>query len=146
METTARSALAGRPIAHAINSRGRVLDGAHTAGDARALLANPSVTAIPVLRDGAYLGVVDAAALGDDVPDATPLARLARPLLPTATATEPAEDALARLDHHGALRLVVLDEDERTFRGIVCLRSDRERICVDAECHLPGASATSVSG
>lgn len=146
METTARGALTGRPIAHAVTSRGRVLDGAHTAGDARALLANPSVTTIPVLADRTYLGAVDPSALGPDVPDSTQLARLARPLLPIAIASEPAEDALSRLDRHGALRLVVLDEDERTYRGIVCLRSDRERICVDAECHLPGPSDAPATG
>lgn len=142
METMARAALRGRPIAQAVNSRGRALDGTHTASDARSLLSNPSVAVIPVLDEGGYLGAVDGSALGPDVPDSTPLARLARPLLPTATASEPAEGALARLDRHGALRLVVLDEDERTYRGIVCLRSDRERICVDAECHAPDAFTT----
>lgn len=137
METTTRRALRGRPIAQAVTSRGRVLDRTHTAKDARSLLANPSVTVIPVLDEGSYLGAVDASALGSDVPDSMPLAGLARPLIPTATASEPAEDAIVRLDRHGALRLVVLDDDARTYRGIVCLRSDRERICVDAECHLP---------
>jgi hypothetical protein len=139
METTTRGALRGRPIAQAVTSRGRVLDCAHTAGDARSLLANPSVTVIPVLDGDGYLGAVDASALGPDVPDSTPLARLARPLLPVAAASEPTEDALARLDEHGGLRLVVLDEDQRAYRGIVCLRSDRTRICIDAECHLPDA-------
>ena len=39
------------------------------------------------------------------------------------------------LDAHGPTRLVVLDVDRTTYVGIVCLRSDRERLCVDAECH-----------
>jgi CBS domain-containing protein len=135
METTTRSAFRGRPIRDALNGRDRVLRVSDTAGDARALLANPSVTVVPVLEEGRYIGVADGSTLDPTVADGTPLGALARPLLPTALASEPAEAAFARADEAGALRLVVLDADGATYRGIVCLRSDGLRLCVDAECH-----------
>lgn len=134
MQTTTRSALRGRPIADALNRRGRELRVSSTAEEARALLENPSVTVVPVLDEDRYLGAVDSSAL-DTVADDTPLGPIARPLLPTAVATESAETAFARADEVGALRLVVLDEDGSTYRGLVCLRSDGVRLCVDAECH-----------
>lgn len=135
METTARSALRGRPIAEALNRRGRELDVANVAREARTMLENPSVTVVPVLEEGRYVGAVDRSVL-DTVPDETPLGPLARPLLPTSVASEPADRAFARADDVGALRLVVLEDDGSTYRGIVCLRSDGVRLCVDAECHV----------
>jgi CBS domain-containing protein len=135
MNTTTRSALVGRPIRDALNGRDRALDVSDTARDARMLLANPSVTVVPVLDEGRYVGVVDGPTLDASVADGVPLGRLARHLLPTAVASEPAEVAFARADDAGALRLVVLDADGSTYRGLVCLRSDGLRLCIDAECH-----------
>ena len=70
------------------------------------------------------------AALAGVSDDGIPIQELARDLLPVATAATPALDALAILDAHGGTRLVVLDEDETTYVGLVCLRGDRRRLCV----------------
>lgn len=42
-------------------------------------------------------------------------------------------DELEALDAHGGTRLVVLQEDGATYVGLVCLRGDRERLCLDSE-------------
>jgi CBS domain-containing protein len=107
-----------------------------TAGAARLLLARHAVKTIPVLDGRRYVGAVDRellATVGDDVP----MHELATSsLLPTSAAATPAWDALAALDAHGGTRLVVLAADGETYVGIVCLRGDRDRLCVDARLAL----------
>lgn len=135
-----RLELAALPIAAAVTTRGKELSATATVGDARALFDNGSVQVLPVLSGTRYLGAVSRDVLGGDVDPATPVAGLASPLVPTALASSPATDAFAELDRAGATRLVVIDDDGVTYRGLVCLTSDRERACVDAECHAPRAS------
>lgn len=130
-----RTELAARPVAEAITARGKELSVADTAAVARGLFANHSVRVLPVLDGTAYIGAVDRDAIGDDVPAAAAILPFVADLLPTAVATTPTAEALAALDLDGSDRLVVLAADGATFVGLVCLRSDRERLCVDAECH-----------
>lgn len=123
------------PIHEAVSCRGKELRIDDTAAAARRLFENPSVQVIPVLDRAGYVGAVDRDMIADDLPDDAPVGPLAAPLLPTVTAPTPAVEALALLDARDSTRLVVLDVDRTTYVGIVCLRSDRERLCVDAECH-----------
>ena len=129
--------LAALPISAAITTRGKELSSAATVGDARAVLENGSVQLVPVLSGATYLGAVSRDVLGADLDPSTPVAGLVAPLVPTALASSPGADAFAELDRAGATRLVVLADDGVTYRGLVCLTSDRERACVDAECHAP---------
>ena len=129
--------LAALPISAAITTRGKELSATATVGDARVLLDNGSVQVVPVLSGARYLGAVSRDVLGAELDPGTPVAGLASPLVPTALASSPATDAFAELDRAGATRLVVLDDDGVTYRGLVCLTSDRGRACVDAECHSP---------
>ena len=126
-----RNEITNRPVA-ALAVRGKELQLESTAGDARRLLASRAVKVVPVLSGRRYVGAVDREVLArasDDVPVRT----LARDLLPVATARTPAEEALAAPDVHGGTRLVVLDEDDATYVGLVCLRGDRRRLCVDRD-------------
>lgn len=135
MTTRTRASLANLPIAAALNASGRTLGVGDTAAAARKAFENDSVRVIPVLEDGRYVGAVDRSLVGPAVPDDVPVGEIARHLLPTVPASLRAGDAFGLADGWSTLRLVVLDEDGATYRGIVCLRSDRERLCVHAECH-----------
>lgn len=130
-----RTDLAARPIGEAITTRGKELAVADTVAAARRLFANESVQVLPVLDGTAYIGAVDRDAIGDDVPATAAVTPFVSALLPTVIATTSTAGALAALDRDGSTRVVVLDADGATFVGLVCLRSDRERLCVDAECH-----------
>ena len=130
-----RVELAGLPISAAVTARGKELPAGSTVGDARALFANDSVHVVPVLSGTAYVGAVSRDALRVDLDPHAPVLPLAADIVPTTTAGTPSTEAFAELDRSGATRLVVLDEDGATYRGLVCLRSDRERVCVNAECH-----------
>jgi regulator of cell morphogenesis and NO signaling len=129
--TRDRVSLAGCPIADAITGPGKELSLDDTVAAARALFANDRVRVLPVLDGTTYLGAVDRGSIRD-ASDGAAAASVATALLPTTLATTPAEEALAALDRHGSNRLVVLDSDRATYVGLVCLRSDRVRLCVDA--------------
>jgi CBS-domain-containing membrane protein len=129
-----RSDLAHGSIAEAITARGKELSTADTVAAARRLFENSAVRVLPVLEGTTYVGAVDRGALHDASADDA-VVPLASSLVPIAVATTPAAEALAALDRHGSTRLIVLDEDRVTYVGLVCMRSDRKRLCVDAECH-----------
>lgn len=128
-----RADLATRPIATAITTRGKELSIDDTVADARRLLAARAICVVPVLDGAAYVGAVDRDAIGADAPPSAAIGPFASHLLPTASASTPASEALAQLDRDGGKRLVVLADDGVSYVGLVCLRGDRDRLCVDAE-------------
>jgi predicted transcriptional regulator len=120
----------GQPVA-AIAVRGKELQLDDTVASARRLFTRRAVKMVPVLDGDRYVGAVDRELLAA-APNEAPVRIVAEGLLPLVIATMPACDALDVLDAHGGTRLVVLGEDAATYVGIVCLRGDRERLCVDA--------------
>jgi CBS domain-containing protein len=132
------SDLSGRTAADVITVRGKELAAGATVADARALFASGSVQLIPLLDGEAYAGAVtrDDIAAADD---ADPISDHARSRPPVTTASASLADALAALNTDGGRRLVVLGDDRRTYIGLVCLHRDRQRLCIDAECHAAGA-------
>lgn len=120
------------PVGAVVMRRGKEL--AHTAavGEARRLLRSPEVLALPVLDGARYAGAVDRDAIPADAPDDAPLAPFVHRHLPVASADLPAAEALRLLDATGGQRLVVVNDDGVRYHGIVCLRSDRRRLCIDA--------------
>jgi predicted transcriptional regulator len=129
-----RSAVAHRPIADAVTTRGKELSRDDRVAEARRLLGNESVRVLPVLDGARYLGAVDRESIPHDASDDEPVWQFASALVPTAYADMRTGDALVQLDRSGASRMVVL-ADRLTYVGVVCLRGDRRRLCVDAECH-----------
>lgn len=135
-----RTELAARPIAEAITPRGKELAAGDTVAAARGLFTNHSVRVLPVLDGTAYVGAVDRDAIGAGIPATAAILPFTTDLLPTAPAATSTAEALAALDRDGATRLVVLAADGATFVGLVCLRSDRELLCVDAAAHIGPAT------
>ncbi len=124
-----RSELGDRAISE-LAVTGKELRSESTVGDARRLLGRHSVKVVPILRGSRYVGAVDLAALAD-APGDDPVGPLARDCVPSVGGRTPAVEALSALDEDGGTRLVVLDEDAGTYLGIVCLRRNREWLCVD---------------
>jgi len=127
-----RSDLVQLTVAETITARGKELSADDTVGEARRLFRSRGVHVLPVLDGTAYLGAVDRGSFGGDVSDDAPVGPFAMPLVPTALATATAGEAFAALDRADAKRLVVLDGDRLTYVGLVCMRCDREHLCVDA--------------
>ncbi len=97
--------------------------------DLRRFFANPHhMTAL--LVDGAlFAGAVDRVAIDAGVPDDLPARELADPAVDTIGPDAPVSAAVSRLDERSSHRLVVLDPDGRTLRGLVCLTRDRDGFC-----------------
>jgi len=127
--------VAALPVSEVVTVRGKELAADATVAEGRALFASSSVQLVPVLDGGRYAGAVtrdDLAGVADDAP----IAALAHDGPPTTTASTPVHQALAGLSPDDGLRLVVLGDDESTYVGLLCLHRDRERLCIDAECHV----------
>jgi predicted transcriptional regulator len=96
-----------------------------TVADLRAMFANRHVV------DGSeFVGLVHRDEVNDDVPDERPARSLARREVATIGPDAPLAEALTVLDARADRRLVVLDPDGRTLRGLLCLTSDRDGFCV----------------
>jgi len=136
-----RSELREGPVS-AIAVCGKELQVESTVGAALRLLARRTVKVVPVLSGRRYVGVVDRDTLAEARDDVR-VGVLARDIVPTATAATLAHEALHTLDARGGTRLVVLDEDEATYVGLVCLRGDRSSLCVDVEYLAPKRGGSS---
>lgn len=126
-----RAGVAGRPVI-AVTLSGKELQLDDGVGSARALLARKPVKIVPVLDGLRYVGAVDVGAL-EDAADDEPVGAFAADLVPVAVAHTPVGEALGLLDATGGQRLVVLAADRERYVGVVCLRGDRRRLCVDTD-------------
>jgi CBS domain-containing protein len=127
--------VADLPVSEVVTVRGKELGSRATVAEGRALFASSSVQLVPVLDDGRYAGSVTRDDLADAADD-VPIAALAHDGPPTTTASTPVREALAALGPDDGMRLVVLGDDASTYVGLLCLHRDRERLCIDAECHV----------
>jgi CBS domain-containing protein len=115
-----RDAMVGRP---------KTLPAGASVDDLRALFANPHVRTALLVDGDRFAGAVER----DDVPasaDGTGPAR-ALATMPAATVEPdtPLAEAQAILDADANHRLVVLDADGATLRGLLCLTTDRTGFC-----------------
>jgi CBS domain-containing protein len=109
----------------------KTLPGDATLGDVRRLFANPHVATALLLDGDAFAGAIERgripATLRDDVLARSVAARVVDTIGPLA----PVASALARLDAAHEHRLVVLDDDGVTLRGLLCLNGERTGFCQD---------------
>lgn len=124
-----RDEVADFPVGE-ITVAGKTVQAGDTVDDARRAFTSRAVKVLPVLDGARYVGTVDRAAV-EAADGSAVLASVARALVPQEPERTPAGKALAALDAHGATRLVVVGEDGR-YVGLVCLRGDRSRLCIDA--------------
>ncbi len=119
----------GRRVRDAMVAAPKTVPADGTVGDLRALLRNPHVVTALLVDGTAFAGTVDRDALPADVADDRPLREFGRTDLPTVMPDAPLDDAAALLQATGLRRLVVLDPDGRTLRGLLCLTRDRSGFC-----------------
>jgi CBS domain-containing protein len=100
-----------------------------TVADLRAVFANPHVVTALLVDGPDFAGVVHRDALPSDAPDDQPARALARRDVATIDPDAPLTAALTELDDRAEVRLVVLDPDGHTLRGLLCLTRDRNGFC-----------------
>lgn len=104
-----------------------------TLGDVRRLFENGSVQTGLLVDDGRFRAAIER----PNVPDSAPADAKAIDFAFTPTAKvhpdTPMAEAIALLDAESARRLVVVDEDGETLRGLVALNSSRSGFCAGGE-------------
>jgi CBS domain-containing protein len=123
-------------VADAMLRKPKTLPATARVGDARRLFEKPSVVTV-LLADGTtFRGAIERGDLPDTAPDTEPALDYAR--VPVASIRPEASvgDALDRLVAERSKRLIVLDEDGATLRGLLCLNTSGSAFCSDGRPEL----------
>ncbi|HUA70875.1 MAG TPA: CBS domain-containing protein [Solirubrobacteraceae bacterium] len=98
--------------------------------DVRRAFENPSVRTVLLADDGVFRGAVEREAVPADAPDDAPAMRYADTAPVTATPATPISEAIKLLDGQAEPRLIVLDDDGATLRGLLCFNRGSSEFCV----------------
>jgi len=118
-------------VADVMLKRPKTLPATATVGDVRALFANEKVVTALFADGAAFAGVLDRDDLPTDAADDEPARGYARMDVERVAPDTPVPAARAWLDEHDERRLVVLDPDGTTLRGLLCLNRRRTGFCSD---------------
>ena len=99
-------------------------------GDVRGVFEKRTVRTVLLAEDGLFRGAIERDGLPGTAADDEPALRFADAEPLSTTPGTPMRDALALLDGRGEPRLVVLDEDGVTLRGLLCADTAGTGFCV----------------
>jgi CBS domain-containing protein len=117
-------------VAEAMVSRPKTLPVEATVADVRGLFDNSHVQTALLVDGERFAGAIDREALPAEAGDGDAAADYAARDGETLTPDTPLALANERLDALETKRLVVLDPDGSTLRGLLCLKGDRSGFCV----------------
>jgi len=120
----------GLSVGEVMISRPKTLPVTAVVGDARRLFERPSVRTVLLVEDEVFRGAVERGALPAAADDGEPVLDYAESEPLTATPEMPMRDAVALLEQRREPRLVVLDPDGVTLRGLLCVNSSATGFCV----------------
>jgi len=101
-----------------------------TVGEVRRAFEQSSQRVVLLVEGSTFVGAIDREAVGPQDPDDGPAAPLATRRVPTVTPATPVAAAVELLERSHEPRLVVLDEDGRTLRGLLCFNQSSASFCV----------------
>jgi CBS domain-containing protein len=128
-EAIGRDSARAARVGDVMVSRPKTLPADSTVADLRRLFSNSHVTTALLVDGPSFAGAIDRDELAADVPDDVPAREVSSVDVETAHPDDPVEAAVAGLDERGSTRLIVLDTDGRTLRGLICLTRDRDGFC-----------------
>jgi CBS domain-containing protein len=100
-------------------------------GQVRRVFERPSQRLVLLVDGPAFRGAIDRAAVDPGAPDSTPAESVATCEVPMVTPTTPIADALELLERSREPRLVVLDADGTTLRGLLCFSRGSASFCLE---------------
>jgi CBS domain-containing protein len=98
--------------------------------DVRRVFENPSVRTVLLADDGTFRGAIERDLVPADAPADGAALRYAQTDPVTVTPAMLIPDAIALLDGREEPRLIVLDEDGVTLRGLLCFNRSSSGFCV----------------
>jgi len=99
-------------------------------GDVRRAFEKSSVRTVLLADGGVFRGAIERDHLPEDAPEDEPAVRYADIEPVTATPAMPISEAIELLDDQAEPRLIVLDEDGATLRGLLCFNRGSSEFCV----------------
>ncbi len=99
-------------------------------GDVRRAFEQPSVRTVLLADDGVFRGAIERDDVPADAADGEPAITYADPEPVTATPATPVPEAIKLLEDQPEPRLIVLDEDGATLRGLLCFNRGSDEFCV----------------
>jgi CBS domain-containing protein len=117
-------------VGEVMMSRPKTQPGDALVADVRGAFENPSVRTVLLADDGVFRGAIERESVPADAADDEPAARYADTDPVTATPGMAIPDAVKLLDDQPEPRLIVLDEDGATLRGLLCFNRGSSEFCV----------------
>lgn len=111
-------------------ARPKTLPGDVLVADVRRAFELGSVRTVLLADDGVFKGAIERDALPADAAADERAARYADTEPVTATPAMPIPDAIKLLQAQSEPRLIVLDEDGATLRGLLCFNRSSDEFCV----------------
>ena len=99
-------------------------------GEVRRLFLKPNVRTVLLADGGAFRGAIERENIPADAPDDAAAAAYADPEPLIVSPEMPMSDAVALLERRDEPRLIVLDEDGVTLRGLICTNTTATGFCV----------------
>jgi CBS domain-containing protein len=126
-----RAEAEGLTVGEAMLSRPKTLPSDASVADVRGAFATRAMRMVLLVDGDAFAGAV----VRDDLPEAArddePALEYANPDVVTVRPDEPVRDALGRIEESSEGRVVVVDGDGVTLRGLICLKRAADTLCVD---------------
>jgi CBS domain containing-hemolysin-like protein len=99
-------------------------------GEVRRAFEQPSQRLVLLVDGSTFRGAIDRDSLDSQDPDSAPAVTCASREIATVTPATPLIDALELIERSREPRLVVLDEDGCTLRGLLCYSRSSASFCV----------------
>jgi predicted transcriptional regulator len=101
-----------------------------TVGEVRQAFEQSSQRVVLLVDGSTFQGAIDRDALDPKAPNTAAAVAFARRDVATVTPATPVADAVELLERNREPRLVVLDEDGHTLRGLLCFNQSSASFCV----------------
>jgi CBS domain-containing protein len=124
-----RESVAALAVRDVMIPRPKTLPVTARVADVRTLFGNRHVRSAILVDGDAFVAMIDREGLPADAPDERPALPYATRELTSVRPDDPMTVAMQRLDAARALRLVVLDNDGSTLRGLLCLNGQATGFC-----------------
>ncbi len=119
-------------VAEAMLSRPKTLRADATVADLRRMFGQSTMRTVLLVDGDTFVGTVERPDLPDSAADGEPARAYARLDAERVTPSLLVRDVMPHLERTREGRLVVVDEDGSTLRGMLCMRSAHDAFCIDS--------------
>jgi CBS domain-containing protein len=128
--SVAREAALGQTVGDVMIRAPKTLPFDAVVADVRRVFEKPHVRTVLLADDGRFAGLVERDGLPADAPDSAPANAYVEPAPRTATPDTPMSEAIKLFEARDEPRLVVVDEDGVTLRGLLCGNATGTGFCM----------------